>query len=80
MWFTRGNLARAWLFNPASFLVAPAMVILLSRAFYGYLTGRWLTVSVRWRPWLWVIPTLFVLALSIHQQINVDVLLAKPAG
>jgi hypothetical protein len=80
MWFTRGNLARAWLFNPASFLVAPAMVVLISRAFYGYLTGRWLTVSVRWRPWLWVVPTLFVLALSVHQQINVGVLLANPAG
>jgi Protein of unknown function (DUF2752) len=80
MWFARGNLARAWMFNPGSFLVAPAMVVVLSRAFYGYLTGRWLALSLRWRPWLWVVPTLLVALLAIRQQLYIQLLLANPAG
>jgi hypothetical protein len=68
------------MFNPGSFLVAPAMVVVLSRAFYGYLTGRWLTLSIRWRPWLWVVPTLLVALLAIRQQLNIQLLLANPTG
>lgn len=80
MWLARGDLARAWMFNPGSLLVIPAITSLLVRALYGYSTGRWLTVSLRWRSWLWVIPTLLVLLLAIRQQVNADLLLANPAG
>lgn len=80
MWLARGDLARAWMFNPGSLLVIPAITSLLVRAFHGYFTGRWLTVSLRWRSWLWVIPALLVLLLAIRQQLNADLLLANPAG
>jgi hypothetical protein len=80
MWFSRGDLARAWMFNPASLLVVPAMAALLARAALGWLTGRWLSMEVRWRPWLWMIPALLILLLSIRQQLNADLLLDNVAG
>lgn len=80
MWTARGDLARAWQFNPASLLVVPTLIGLTGRAFYGRLTRRWLNLHVRWRPWLWLIPALLVLLLSIRQQLNIDFLLANPFG
>ncbi|MGH8872991.1 MAG: DUF2752 domain-containing protein [Acidimicrobiia bacterium] len=80
MWTTRGDLFRAWQFNPASLLVLPTMIGLMARAVYGRVTGRWLNLRIRWRPWLWIIPALVLLLLSIRQQLNVEFLLANPAG
>ena len=80
MWFSRGDLARAWMFNPASLLVVPAMAVLLTRAALGRLTGRWLSMEVRWRPWLWMIPALLILLLSVRQQLNAHLLLENVAG
>ena len=36
----RGDTARAWAFNPASFLVVAATAALLVRLTFGHLTGR----------------------------------------
>lgn len=80
MWTARGDLLRAWQFNPASLLVIPAMAGLTARAIYGRITNRWPNLNIRWRPWLWIIPALLLLLLSIYQQLNVDFLLANPAG
>ena len=80
MWTARGDLARAWQFNPASLLVVPTIVLLTGRAVYGRLTHRWLNLHIRWRPWLWVVPAVLILILSIRQQLIVDFLLAHPAG
>jgi hypothetical protein len=80
MWTARGDLARAWQFNPASLLVVPTLIGLTGRALYGRLTRRWLNLHVRWRPWLWLIPAWLVLLLYIRQQINIDFLLANPFG
>lgn len=79
MWFVRGDLARAWQFNPASLLVIPGMVLLLGRATIGRLSSRWVNVAVQRRPWLWVVAALIVL-LAIRQQLNADFLVANPAG
>ena len=80
MWVARGNLVRAWQFNPASLLVVPTLALLNGRALYGQLTRRWLNVNVRWRPWVWLIPAVLSLMLSLRQQVRVDFLLANPAG
>jgi hypothetical protein len=37
-------------------------------------------LHIRWRPWLWIIPAALILLLSIRQQLNVEFLLANPAG
>lgn len=80
MWTARGDLLRAWQFNPASLLVLPTMAGLTARVVYGRIAGRWLNLTIRWRPWLWIIPTALLLALSIRQQINIEFLLNNPAG
>jgi hypothetical protein len=80
MWSSRGDLLRAWQFNPASLLVIPTMIGLTFRAAYGRLRGRWLNLRVRWRPWLWLVPAVILLLFTIRQQLNVDFLLANPAG
>lgn len=80
MWAARGDLLCAWQFNPASLLVIPTMAGLVARAVYRMISGRWLNVAIRWRPWLWVIPAVLLLLLSIRQQLNVELLLNNPAG
>lgn len=80
MWTARGDLLRAWQYNPASLLVLPTMASLVARALYGRIVGRWLNLTIRWRPWLWIIPTALLLLLSIRQQINIEFLLDNPAG
>lgn len=80
MWFARGDLARAWAFNPASLLVLPSAALLLARAAYGRLTGRWLSVSFPRRRWLVIATTGVVILLTVRQQLNADFLMENPAG
>jgi len=80
MWTARGDLAQAWRFNPASLMVVPTLIGLTGHAVYGRITNRWLNLHIRWRPWLWVVPAAIILTLSIRQQLNIDFLLAHPAG
>jgi hypothetical protein len=80
MWSARGDLALAWQFNPASLLVIPTMISVTARMVYGSVTGRWLNLHIEWRPWLWIIPTVLILLLTFRQQLNIDYLLANPAG
>lgn len=80
MWFARGDLARAWAFNPGSLLVLPSVAFLLVRAAYGRLTGRWLSVLFQRRRWLVIVSVLLVLLLTVRQQLNADFLLQNPAG
>jgi len=48
-WLARGDLLRAWQFNPAVFLLAAAAVAVGVRATFGRLTGRWIEMRVRGR-------------------------------
>jgi len=80
MWSARGDLVKAWQFNPASLVVIPAMALLTVRAAWGRVTGRWLNLSVRRSPWLWVSAAVLVLVLTVRQQLIIDFLLANPAG
>lgn len=80
MWFARGDLTRAWAFNPASLLVLPSVGLLLVRAAYGRLTGRWLSVSVPRGRWLVIATALVAILLTVRQQLNADFLMEYPAG
>lgn len=80
MWAARGELSTAWMYNPLSVLVLPALVVYTLRSVYGRLTGRWWNVSLRWRSWLGLVVTLIVIALAIRQQYMADLLISDPAG
>ena len=80
MWFARGDLTRAWAFNPASLLVLPSVGLLLVRAAYGRLTGRWINVSFPRRRWPVIAAGVLLILLTVRQQINADFLLKNPAG
>ncbi len=74
MWFTRGELGRAWQYNPASFLVVPATVAAVVRGAYGWLTSRWLNFSVGRTRWMVLLVAAAVVALTIRQQFYADLL------
>lgn len=75
MWFARGDLLLAWEYNPASLLVIPIGLIVIIRAAIGHFTGRWLKLTVQWnRPVLSVL-ILAVMALTIRQQLHVELLM-----
>lgn len=74
MWFTRGEFATAWAYNPISLLMVPAAVILLGRAIYGWSTGRWFNLTVSRSRWLAVLIVVGIVALTIRQQLNIDLL------
>lgn len=74
MWFTRGELATAWDYNPLSLLMVPGAILVLGRAVYGWWTGRWLQVTVRRNRWLIGLLVLGIIVLTIRQQLRVDLL------
>lgn len=52
MWFTRGDIGRAWDYNPASLLVVPGGLVGLIRAMVGRFTGRWPNLSFPSNWWI----------------------------
>jgi hypothetical protein len=80
-----GRLERAWAYNPASnpaslLLVGGALAVLV-RAGVGWLTGRWLTVTLGHarRPWSWLLPALALIAVAAlwaNQQHHAALLMA----
>jgi hypothetical protein len=75
MSFTRGNLALAWEYNPASLLVVPAGLVAFTRAVFGRVTGRWLNLRVRWNWWIGGLLIAALVALTVRQQLNADFLI-----
>lgn len=73
----RGDLHRAWMFNPASFLVVAVAAALTLRLAVGIATGRWLVVaSLSATPrFVLVLVALGTAALWINQQAHADVLM-----
>lgn len=70
-WTARGDLLRAWRFNPAVFLLAAAAVVVAGRAAFGRLTGRWIEVHLRGR----LVTTVVLVALALlwlNQQHHAD--------
>ncbi len=71
-----GDLATAWEYNPAIFLVAPLAVALLARFAAGAVAGRWLTFRVNTGRVGRVVGATLVVALWLNQQAHFA-LLAK---
>lgn len=67
-----GDLAGAWGWNPASFLVVALWAAALGRAVVGWRTGRWWTPSVRLGPVGWVVALGAIAALWANQQAHAE--------
>lgn len=74
MWFTRGQIATAWDYNPAGLLVVPGGLMVLARAVLGWSTGRWFEITVSRRRWLVAALVLAGIVLTVRQQLRVDLL------
>lgn len=73
-WMARGRLGSAWTYNPGTFVLPLFVVGVYGRAFYGYLTGRWVTIHVR-RGLLLPLIFAFLLLLEVNQQAHAALLL-----
>lgn len=68
----RGDLGRAWWYNPASPLVIAGGFALVGRWVLGHATGRWVMVRLqRTRLGVLLLAGAFV-ALDVYQQLHVD--------
>ena len=75
MWFTRGDIGRAWDYNPASLLVVPAGLVALIRAMYGRVAGRWPNLNFRWNWWIRGLLLVALVALTVRQQLHAELLI-----
>lgn len=71
----RGDLGRAWTFNPTSFLAVLLAGLLTTRLAIGALTGRWLVARLRHRSWYLIIGVPAVAALWVNQQLHAQFLM-----
>jgi len=68
----RGDLGKAWWYNPASPLVIAAGFAVVARWIVGQATGRWVCVRLqRTRAGVLALAVAFV-ALDVYQQLHVD--------
>lgn len=69
-----GDLVGAWRYNPAGLLLVAGALACIARAALGWRTGRWLNLhlAISRRGW-WMI-ALTLVALTIRQQLHVDLL------
>lgn len=74
MWFTRGQLATAWEYNPVGMLVVPGAVVVMGRAGFGWWTGHWADFKVRRNRRLIALLVVGALILTLRQQLRVDLL------
>jgi hypothetical protein len=75
----RGDLALAWRYNPASFLVMGLGVAGVVRFSVGVVTGRWLNLRVRPGRLAWAAIALLVIALALYQQTNAEFIIHSRA-
>ena len=77
----QGRLSAAWQYNPVGIAADLAAALTVLRAAGGWLTGRWLDVTLSWTPGrrrvvLWV-GLVLLLALEIRQQLRADLLIRR---
>lgn len=73
----RGDLAGAVLYNPAAPGLVAAAALVLLRAAFGAMTGRWLTVQLARSRTAAMTAAVLVAALWINQQAHAPLLLAR---
>ena len=76
----QGNLAQAWHYNPLSIVIVWGAGLAILRAAVGFLSRRWVTLSVAWTPgrrrWAVAIVVGLLLLLEVRQQMRADLLMA----
>lgn len=75
MWITRGNIALAFEYNPASLLALPAGLVALVRAVFGRFTGRWPNFFFRRNWWMLGLLVAAAVALTVRQQLHAELLM-----
>ena len=71
--FARGNLSRAWRYNPGSFVLAAFAFGVVSRACVGVLAGRWVRIVAHPRL-AWIACAVVVGLLEVNQQLHASLL------
>lgn len=71
----RGDVAQAWMYNPASFAVVAGLAALAVRTAFGAAAGRWVHVHVRANGPVMVALAIAVGALWVRQWLNADLLM-----
>ncbi len=74
-YLSRGELGTAFSYNPAVLLLAAVGAFWSTRAAYGILTGRWLTVAVSSRKLLVATAVAGLILLWANQQMHADLLM-----
>ena len=75
----RGDLALAWRYNPASFLVMGLGLFGVARLVLGAVQGRWVNVAVRPTRLAWVLLAAAIIGLWAYQQTNADFIIHSRA-
>lgn len=71
----RGDLVRAWEFNPASFLAVTLALLLVVRYGVGAITDRWLSLPIPRSRWSIAALFLATAALWVNQQLHAELLI-----
>lgn len=76
----RGQVGRAWEYNPLGILVVVLGVAVLLRSVIGLVSSRWLTIGIVWtahrRCLTFLVVVVLLTALEVRQQMRVDLLTA----
>ena len=68
-WLARGDLVRAWQFNPAVFLLAATAAAVTVRAVVGRFAGRWIEMCLR-GPLVTAVVVMGLALLWLNQQLH----------
>lgn len=73
----RGDVALAWRYNPASFLVIGLGVVGIVRTVVGFTTHRWVTVNCTRSRIAWVLIGASIFVFWLYQQANADFIITS---
>jgi len=80
LWLSRGDLSRAWHYNPLLPLLGIALVAVAARWLLGTFGCRWYNVYGRNRRLAVVLGAIFTIALWANQQSHATLLMGRRAG
>jgi hypothetical protein len=73
-----GRWGEAWRYNPLGPFLVVGAVLVAARTALGVATGRWPTVTLAPRWWVWAPAAVLVVALEVNQQVHSALLRAHP--
>lgn len=76
-----GDWAQSWRYNPIGIPVLIVCVLLVQRALVGWVSGRWVSLRVRWtrrgKCLAWIVAAVLVVLLEINQQAHAELLMSR---